>query len=357
MQKALAIYGSGSGGGAREGECPVEVKAFLVERLREKIAETEAFLQRFGNPLNGIQAARDFEFIARRDEAVEAILAGEESKRTYMSLAHWVRRIYKAILPDPAANEFGPKRAVIVNIAEAIKSLEPVPDISGVMEQVEGLLDESIATEGYIIREPEEKGYGGRIDISQIDFEALKEKFQKGKKRTEIEKLKSALQNKILAMVELNRTRMDYLERFQRMIEEYNSGARNIEEIFGELLDFARELNDEERRHMQEELTEEELAIFDLLMKPAPKMTEQERKQVKKVAHDLLDLLKREKLVLDWRKKEMTRASVLQTIEIMLDYLPEAYGKDIYERKCQAVYQHVYDSYRARAENIYASVH
>jgi type I restriction enzyme R subunit len=357
MQKALAIYGSGSGGGAREGECPVEVKAFLVERLREKIAETEAFLKGRGVSLDGLIAVKDFEFIARRDEAVEAILAGEESKRTYMSLSHWVRRIYKAILPDPAANEFGPKRAVIVNIAEAIKSLEPVPDISGVMEQVEGLLDESIATEGYIIREPEEKGWGGRVDIAQIDFEALKEKFEKGKKRTEIEKLKSALQNKILAMVELNRTRMDYLERFQRMIEEYNSGARNIEEIFGELLDFARELNAEERRHMQEELSEEELAIFDLLMKPAPKMSEKERKQVKKVAHDLLGLLKREKLVLDWRKKEMTRASVLQTIEIMLDYLPEVFDKSLYEKKCDAVYRHVYDAYYGQDRSVYGTEH
>jgi len=357
MQKALAIYGSGSGGGTREGECPVEVKAFLVEKLREKIAETEVFLKGKGISLEELLALKDFDFIARRDDAVEAVLASGESKRAYMSLAHWVRRIYKAILPDPAANEFGPRRAVIVNIAEAIKSLEPVPDISGVMEQVEGLLDDSIATEGYIIREPEEKGWGGKIDIAQIDFEALKEKFEKGKKRTEIEKLKSALQNKLMEMVELNRTRMDYLERFQRMIEEYNSGARNIEEIFAELLDFAQELNDEERRHMQEELSEEELALFDLLMKPAPKMTEKERKQVKKVARDLLDLLKQEKLVLDWRKKEMTRASVMQTIEVMLDYLPEAYGKEIYERKCQSVYQHVYDVYYGEGRSVYGTVH
>ncbi len=355
MQKALAIYGSGSGGGTKEGECPVKVKTFLVERLGEKIAETEAFLKARDISLDDLLAVRDFDFIARRDEAVEAILVSGESKRAYMSLAHGVRRIYKAILPDPAANEFGPKRAVIVNIAEAIKSLEPVPDISGVMEQVEGLLDESIATEGYIIREPEEKGYGGKIDIAQIDFEALKEKFEKGKKRTEIEKLKSALENKLKAMLELNRTRMDYLERFQRMIEEYNSGARNIEEIFAELLDFARELNAEERRHMQEELSEEELAIFDLLMKPAPKMPEKERKQVKKVARDLLGLLKKEKLVLDWRKREMTRASVQQTIEIMLDYLPEAYGKEIYERKCEAVYQHVYDAYYGEGRSVYPS--
>jgi type I restriction enzyme R subunit len=327
MQKALAIYGSGASGGAGEGECPVKLKAFLVEKLREKVAEVEAFLNKLGSPLNAIQAARDFDFIARRDAAVEAILVSEESKKQYLGLANWVARIYKAILPDPAANEFGSKRAVIVNIAEAIRSLDPEVDISGGMEQVEGLLDESIAAEGYLIRDPKDTEYGGPIDISKIDFEALKEKFAKAQKRTEIEKLKAALEQRFKTMVLLNRSRMDYLERFQRLIDEYNSGALNVEAIFEELLTFARDLNEEERRHMQEELSEEELALFDLLMKPAPGLTDKERKQVKKLASDLLQMLKREKLVLDWRKKEMTRAGVRQTIEIMLDYLPEVFDK------------------------------
>jgi type I restriction enzyme R subunit len=353
MQKALAIYGSGSAGGTREGECPVQVKAFLVEKLRERIGEVEAFLQRLGEPLSALQAARDFDYIAKRDRAVEAILVSEESKKAYLGLASWVARVYKAILPDPAANEFGPKRAVIVNIAEAIKSLEPVPDISGVLDQVEGLLDESIAAGGYVIREPDEK-YQGRVDLSQIDFKALEKKFASGQKRTEVEKLKAALAQKVHLLIELNRTRMDYLERLQRLIEEYNSGARNVEATFEELLKFARDLSDEERRHMQEELTEEELAIFDLLVKPAPGMTDSERKKVKKVARDLLAMLKNEKLVLDWRKKEMTRAAVRQTIEIMLDYLPEVFAKPIYVQKCDAVYQHVYDSYYGPGQNLYA---
>jgi type I restriction enzyme, R subunit len=221
MQKALAIYGSGSAGGTGEGECPVKVKAFLVEKLREKIAEAETFLKKRNVRLESLLMAEPFEFISLRDDAVEKILVSDESKKHYLNLANGVRRLYKAILPDPAANEFGPKRAVIVNIAEAIKSLEPEVDISEVMDQVEGLLDESIATEGYIIREPKGHEWGENVDLSKIDFDALREKFAKGKKRTEIEKLKAALEQKLKDLVELNRSRMDYLERFQRLIEEY----------------------------------------------------------------------------------------------------------------------------------------
>jgi type I restriction enzyme R subunit len=40
--------------------------------------------------------------------------------------------------------------------------------------------------------------------LSQIDFEALKAHFEKGRKRTEAEKLKAAVGNKLKRMVELN---------------------------------------------------------------------------------------------------------------------------------------------------------
>lgn len=45
-------------------------------------------------------------------------------------------------------------------------------------------------------------------------------------------------------------------------------------------------------------------------MRPAPELTEAEKKQVKKVAESLLELLKREKLFLGWRKELQARAAV-----------------------------------------------
>ena len=150
---------------------------------------------------------------------------------------------------------------------------------------------------------------------------------------------------------------MDFLERFQRLIDEYNSGAHNVEEIFAELVKFAQDLNEEECRHVREEISEEELAVFDLLFRPPPELTDKERRQVKRVASHLLEKLKQEKLVLDWRKKEMTRAAVRQTIEIILDELPEVYAKGYYDIRCEQVYQHVYDAYWGEQKSIYDSVH
>ena len=112
---------------------------------------------------------------------------------------------------------------------------------------------------------------------------------------------------------------MDYLERFQRMIDDYNAGSMNIDEFFKRLISFAQGLNEEEKRGITEQLTEEELAIFDLLTKPEISLTKKEEQEIKKVGRELLEILKREKLVLDWRKRQQSRAQVRVTIEDIFD--------------------------------------
>jgi type I restriction enzyme R subunit len=107
---------------------------------------------------------------------------------------------------------------------------------------------------------------------------------------------------------------------------------------------------------LAEGLTEEELALFDILRKPDPKLTKTQEAEVKKVAKGLLEILKAEKLVLDWRSRQQSRAVVRQFIEIELDKLPEAYTSDIYETKCDLAYRHVYDSYFGPGQNTYEAV-
>ena len=103
-------------------------------------------------------------------------------------------------------------------------------------------------------------------------------------------------------------------------------------------------------------MTEEELAIFDLLTKPDITLSEKEKLEIKKVAKELLSTLKQEKLVLDWRRRQQTKAAVKVAIEEVLDQLPESYSTEVYQRKCQEVYQHVYESYSlGRAQYLHHS--
>ena len=356
LERALAIYGTGGGGRIGDGERPVEDKSVLVQALNLAIKETKDFCIEKGADMAAIEATEGFDRVGLLDDAVDALVATDDIKRRFLDLANNVQRLYKAVLPDTAARQVQPDCLLIRVLVEKIHALRPPTDISEVMQQVEDLLDQSIATEGYMIREPGEPyGTDHLVDLSSIDFEALKARFESGRKHTEVERVKSAITRQLQKMVRLNRTRMDYLERFQKMIDEYNSGSINVEEFFRHLMEFAQSLNQEEKRAVGEQLTEEELAVFDLLTKPEMELTKKERSQVKNTARELLETLKREKLVLDWRKRQQARAQVRVAIETILDQgLPTAYTPDIYQKKADAIFHHVYDSYYGADRSVYA---
>ena len=256
-------------------------------------------------------------------------------------------------MPDASAFEFGPICNVFKVVAEKIRSELPIVDISAVMADVEALLNKSIAAGGYVMP-PVSNDPSRYIDLSQVDFEALKTQFDKGRKPVEVQKLRAQIALKLAQMVKLNRTRIDFLEEFQKMIDEYNAGSSNVEAFFAKLMAFTKKLNAEEKRGLAEQLTEEELVMFDLLTKPNITLTPQEAAEVKKVARSLLEKLKQEKLVLDWRKQQTTRAIVLVTIQDILNELPRAYTKELYDQKCDVVYQHFYESYSGQGNSIYA---
>ncbi|MDD4888112.1 MAG: DUF3387 domain-containing protein, partial [Thiomonas sp.] len=218
-----------------------------------------------------------------------------------------------------------------------------------VMGQIAGLLDASII--GHDIREQGP----APLDLSKINFEALAQRFKQSKqKNTDIEVLKAAIRARLEKMIQLNRTRADFAEKFEALIESYNAGSRSIEELFEELVKLSNSLSVEEERHVRELMSEEELVIFDILTRPAPELSPDERAEVKKVARDLLSKLK-ELLVLNWRQKLTARSQLKLLIEDTLDTgLPRAYTPQIYEQKCAAVFEHVYESYPERDAGVYA---
>ena len=116
------------------------------------------------------------------------------------------------------------------------------------------------------------------------------------------------------------------------------------------------DIQEEEKRGIREKLSEEELAVFDLLTKPDIKLSSDEKQLVKRIVRDLIETLKKEKLVLDWRKKLATRAEVKVTIETILDQLPDVYTKEIWEEKCNATYRHFYECYYGPGMSVYGAM-
>ena len=394
LQQALAIYGSASGGGVTEGDTPVKDKSALVEQLREAISEATEFCSNRGIDFNQLETTQDA-FARTRiwDDAVEAILSsnsphkenlkqnpqsqqttaadivnginsqksdkgdrtlhnlGDDAKTTYFSLVNNVTRLYKAILPDTAANEFSRTQALLERLAEKIRLEIPDADVSDVMEEVGEILDGSITAGEFVIpANPRQL-----IDLSQLNLEQLQAKFNTGYQHTEAEKLKGTITHKLQRMVQLNKTRINYLEKFQKMIDEYNADSRNVEWFFNQLIAFAQDLKTEDKRAIAETITEEELAVFDLLTPSEINLSKQEESVVKQVAKELLKTLKQEKLVLDWRKRQQTRAGVEVVIKDILDKLPQSYSAELYDKKCREIYQHIYESYTGRGRSIYGT--
>jgi type I site-specific restriction-modification system R (restriction) subunit len=350
LEKALAIYGPGGGGGG-----PVKDKAKLVEDLRRTVSAATTFCATRQVILPAIEqlVAGSLERLQRIDDAVNALISPDPLRREFFGHERLVSTLYGAVKPDPSALEFAGRVASIAAIADAIRTkLNPNPaDITEVMGDIGKLLDASITG----VDMPSKPA--PVMDLSKIDFEALRNRFKESKhKNTDLEVLKAAIRAQLEKLISLNKTRADFAEKFEELIENYNQGSQSISELFEELLKLSRNLSDEQQRHVRENMTEEELVIFDILTRPAPELSADERAEVKKVSRELLNKLKL-LLVLNWRQKSTARSQLKLTIEDVLDTgLPRTYTPELYRQKCSALFEHVYESYPERDAGVYAKV-
>jgi type I restriction enzyme R subunit len=348
LEKALAIYGAG-----KDGVSPVKDKEQLVEELRQAVEEATAFCAGHQVALMEIEQlpSGSKERLQRIADGMDALISPDPMRREFFGHERLVATLFLAVKPDPAALEFANRVACITTIAEAIRAkLTPdQTDISEVLAGINGLLDQSITGISITKEGPPP------LNLSKINFEALTNRFKQSKHRnTELEVLKAAIRARLEKLVRLNRTRADFAEKFEELIASYNAGSRNIEELFEELVRLSRNLDEEQERHIRENMSEEELVIFDILTRPAPELSSEERTEVKKVARDLLKRLKA-LLVLNWRQKSAARSQLKLAIEDTLDSgLPRAYTPELYHQKCTAVFEHVYESYPERNTGVYA---
>ena len=358
LQKALAIYASTKSG---DDEI-IQDKNELVEILFSTVSKTRQFLKTLELDINDLLKAQDVEKIRLVDVFTNRILqdppapsgarrAGEKTKQQYLELAGDAYKYYGAVVREKKAEDYYHEVTAYKVIASRIREvIDEDTDVSQVKKDLENLLDRSIRAGEYVIKDaPKIK------DLSKIDFEALRKFFDDSDtKNIEAEHLSAELEEKIKEMIRKNKLRKHFLDRLNKLLHEYNTGSHDLDLFFDQLVELAKELSEEDRRAVSENLTEEELAVFDILRKED--LNPAEVDQVKKVVKELLAKLKAEKLVLDWKKKQETQADVKITIqEILYDELPEpTYSKEDCEDRTQKVYFHVYDNYVDEKVNVYA---
>ncbi|TJZ80031.1 type I restriction endonuclease subunit R [Rhodococcus oryzae] len=352
LEKALAVYGA-----ANTGESPIEIIDALAGELDSAVTELISYCASIGVDLISMRDAEGFNHIAERDAAVEALLVDEETRNDFTLKARQVRKLFKALLPNPKAAAQQRTVAAIRVLHERIIEVTrpPEADISAVRNAVDALLDRSVGAEEYVIRAAAEGTKPDPlIDLSLIDFDGLAAKFT-GRKRAETDRLAQLLRQQAIGAALRNPTRFELVERIEQLIADYNAGSVNIDEYLRRLIELSGTLTEEEERAVREGMSEEELAIFDLLTQPDPVLTAEEREAVKESAKKLLEHL-HEKLIQDWRRKVATTNDVNSTIRRVLDEgLPEGpYTLDIFMSKVHLVYDHVLTAYGDDGNSAYS---
>ena len=223
-------------------------------------------------------------------------------------------------------------------------------DITDLMVEVNSIINEYIDMENqpYIENKP-----SIRIDISKIDFTLLSQEFSKIKKVSLIfHDIEALIQPKLNVMIAENPNRIDYYERYQKIISDYNreQDRATIEKTFVDLIELARSLDDEQKRYIREKLNnEEELAVYDILYRP--ELSKVDITTIKAIAIELLQKIKTIISTSDhWLEKQETKAAVDNVIrDILWNKLPECYDDNSISDYRKKIGTYIYERFKGVA--------
>ena len=188
-----------------------------------------------------------------------------------------------------------------------------------------------------------------RFDISGINFELLRREFARSREKNLVMKdLQELLQERIAKMLAANPSRINFYEKYQQIISDYNNEQDRvtIENTFEELMKLSNDLEEEEKRYIREGFeNDEQLSLFDLLIKD--NLSKADILKLKKVAKELLDKIKHLLTEMDHPfDKQETKAKLINAIRDELWFnLPESYSDENIGHCREAVYEYFRQRY------------
>jgi len=344
LRQALADYTKNVGGTG--GEDPTVDKEKLIARILEIIEKTKVFLSERGFHLQDLIDAVDFKKLALLQTAANAVCGTMEDKKTFSTYASELKRLMKYIdrkeLTKADRKEF---EAIAAIYSELQKKRKHV-DNTDLMVEINSIINEYVSIE----ETDDGNKYSRQFDISGINFELLQSEFAKVKKRNlMLHDLEEVIKQKLDRLLISNPDRINYYERYQQIIEDYNKeqDRATIEKTFMELMDLANGLNQEEQRYIREGFSsDEELSLYDMLFRED--LSKNDIKKIKEVATTLLEKIKSKIRELDhWTDKQETKAAIDNLIrDTLWTELPENYDEETIAEYRLKIYEYVSVRYR-----------
>ncbi len=340
LREALAQYALGDDSNTEEIVAPLEER---VAALLDAINATETHLRALGFEPAGLVGAKGFSRIQRLADAVDAVYSNDESKRRFEILSRVVFSRFKALLAEPSALTYAERHDNIEAIYKKLTERRDTADVSTLLKVLHRIVNQAIATQ----TPGEDQAKGLTVDLSLINMEKLRKEFSKKVKHkaTVIEDIRQIVEKKLAVMLANNPLRMNYEKKYQEVIAAYNADKdrATVEETFARLLDLANNLDEEQQRAVAFGLTEEQLALFDLLKKES--MSGSEREKVKTASRELLAKLQNLIAPLEqWTEKEQTQAEVeVFILDQVYQTLPEPpYTAKDKKDVAELVYRHIW---------------
>lgn len=337
MKKALGDYAQGDGGD----DLPVKNMEELVGYLDVTISEGDSLLKEQGYVLDDLIKEEDTELrLEKLREIYNNLISNKEVSDKFKVVTNLMYNIYQASKPEIFEYDWkNEKFSPLVYLNGLFTNSVDDKKIEKARRQLSKVLDSSVTAQDSEEAETDIIINGEKvIDLSKINFDELKQEFKQVKyKAIQIEDLKEYIEKLLEQMLKRNRTRRKFSERYQNIIDRYNSGTNEAEYYFEELEKLLEELKEEQNRHTIEGLTEDELEIYDLLLVKGKNLNKEELQKVKLAAKNLYKKLVDNRdslLVIDWFKDENTTLNLKRVVSDSLDAdLPDSYDKELFQSK------------------------
>lgn len=345
LRKALADYTANQGG--QNGDDPTIDKEKLIARIIETIGKAKSFLNEREFDLDDLVAATGFTKIAYLQTAANAVCGTIEDKKSFSTYASELIRLMKYTDRYDVSGSTRKEYDAIAAIYSELQKKRRHVDTTNLMIEINGIISEYVKIDADdTVAESDSRIF----NIGAIDFDLLRREFAKVKKKNLVMKdLEEMIQLKLDRLLFNNPDRIDYYERYQQIITDYNNeqDRATIEKTFMDLMDLANSLDQEEQRYVREGFeSDEELSLYDLLFREDLSKSDIDR--IKQVAADLLKKIKSKIAELDhWTDKQETKAAVDNLIrDTLWDELPECYDEISISEYRQRIYEYVYTRYR-----------
>ncbi|MDD2708551.1 MAG: type I restriction endonuclease subunit R [Verrucomicrobiae bacterium] len=290
LRAALADYALGDADGEGGDADPAIPLEEYVPALVQAIEAAEKHLRDLGFEPNSLTGATGFTRIAALRDAVDALYTTDEAKRRFEIMAREVFSRMKTLVLEPSIRPYYIRHDNIEAIYKKLNERRDTADVTEVLKEIHKIVNEAIRAQA----PGEDHAEGIKVDLSQIDFEKLRDEFAKKVKRKHaaLQDIRELVEKKLAEMLARNPTRMDYYKKYQMIIADYNreKDRATVEETFAKVAKLVAEMDEELQRHVRGGLSEGELTFFDMLLKE--NISKADREKLKQASKGLLASLK-----------------------------------------------------------------